>query len=186
MIQLSRVIKEKSVKKLIIDIRNNGGGEDSNGSLLYSYLTDKPFSYYSSLETASSKFPIQAHPNLKVQQPQKNNFKGKCYFIINGKSFSTTSEFCAIARSNNRGKFIGEETGGGYYGNTGGEMERVVLPNTKVTVVIPRRKYVLAVKKAENKDRGVIPHHTVIPGINDILQNNDFQLNYALKIATQE
>src|SRR5690606_10075594 len=158
----------------------------SNGSLLYSFLTDKPFAYYSSLETVSSKFPEDAHPNLKIQQPQKNNFLGKCYFLINGKSFSTTSEFCAIAKSNARGKFSGEETGGGYYGNTGGEMERVILPTTKITVVIPRRKYVLAVRPQKFKDRGVIPDYEVIPGIDDILSNRDVQLEYALKLAEKE
>lgn len=179
-------INAKKIKKLIVDVRNNGGGEDSNGSLLYSFLTDKPFAYYSSLETVSSKFPEDAHPNLKIQQPQKNNFVGKCYFLINGKSFSTTSEFCAIAKSNARGKFIGEETGGGYYGNTGGEMGKVILPATKITVVIPRRKYVLAVRQQEFKDRGVIPDCEVIPGINDILSNRDVQLEYALKLAEKE
>jgi hypothetical protein len=179
-------INAKKIKKLVIDVRNNGGGEDSNGSLLYSFLTDKPFAYYSSLETVSSKFPEDAHPNLKIQQPQKNNFLGKCYFLINGKSFSTTSEFCAIAKSNARGKFIGEETGGGYYGNTGGEMERVILPTTKITVVIPRRKYVLAVRPQKFKDRGVIPDYEVIPGIDDILSNRDVQLEYALKLAEKE
>lgn len=179
-------IKAKRIKQLIIDVRNNGGGEDSNGSLLYSYLTNKPFAYYSSLETVSYKFPEEAHPNLKIQQPQKNNFSGKCYFLINGKSFSTTSEFCAIAKTNRRGKFIGEETGGGYYGNTGGELEKVTLPATKITVVIPRRKYVLAVRQQKFKDRGVIPDYEVIPGINDIFSNKDVQLAYTLKLTEKE
>ncbi|MCW5909771.1 MAG: hypothetical protein KIT62_01795 [Cyclobacteriaceae bacterium] len=179
-------INAKKIKKLIIDVRNNGGGEDSNGSLLYSFLTNKPFAYYSSLGTVSSKFPEDAHPNLKIQQPQKNNFMGKCYFLINGKSFSTTSEFCAIAKSNARGKFIGEETGGGYYGNTGGELEKVTLPITKITVVIPRRKYVLAVRQQKFKDRGVIPDYEVIPSINDILSNKDVQLEYTLKLTEKE
>ena len=39
-------INQKGIKTLIIDLRNNGGGQDNYGSLLYSYLTDKLFSYY--------------------------------------------------------------------------------------------------------------------------------------------
>src|SRR5690606_1807197 len=74
----------------------------------------------------------------------------------------------------------------GYYGNTGGEMERVILPTTKITVVIPRRKYVLAVRPQKFKDRGVIPDYEVIPGIDDILSNRDVQLEYALKLAEKE
>ena len=46
-------IRNKNVRYLIIDIRQNGGGIDGYGSLLYSYLTNKPFHYYKSLETRS-------------------------------------------------------------------------------------------------------------------------------------
>ncbi|WP_395066138.1 S41 family peptidase [Flavobacterium sp.] len=181
-----RIIKEKKIDQLIIDVRDNGGGEDHNGSLLYSFLTDKPFSYYSSLSTISGSLPKEIHSNLEIQQPQINNFKGKCYFLINGKSFSTTTEFTAIAKSNNRGVFIGEETGGGYYGNTGSEQAIFTLPYSNIRMIIPKRKYVLAVKKMTYKDRGTIPDYTIVPSINDVLQDKDVQLNYALKLTSRK
>jgi C-terminal processing protease CtpA/Prc len=114
--------------------------------------------------------------------PGKNNYKGKVYFLINGKSFSTTAEFCAIAKSNNRGKFIGEETGGGYYGNTSGARTTITLPNSKIKVNIPLHKYVMAVKKANHPDRGVIPDYIVSPGINEAISDKDVQLNYAMSL----
>ena len=40
-----RTLHGKGTKTLIIDLRNNGGGEDSYGIMLISYLTDKPFHY---------------------------------------------------------------------------------------------------------------------------------------------
>ena len=40
-----RTLREKRTRSLIIDLRSNGGGEDSYGILLVSYLTDKPFHY---------------------------------------------------------------------------------------------------------------------------------------------
>ena len=176
-------INQKGIKTLIIDLRNNGGGQDNFGSLLYSYLTDKPFSYYASLESVSKKFTIADYSNLAIQKPTENNFKNTILFLIHGKSFSTTAEFCSIAKSNKRGKFIGEETGGGYYGNTSGERMTIVLPNSKIKINIPLDKYVMAVQKAKYKDRGIIPDYTIIPTINDVIIDKDVQLNFAIKLA---
>lgn len=176
-------IKRKGINTLIIDIRDNGGGRDVYGSMLYSYLTDKPFAYYTSLESTSRKVRKEDHPNLGIQKPAQNNYKGRVYFLINGKSFSTTAEFCSIAKSNERGVFIGEETGGGYYGNTSGGNARIVLPNSKIVVGIPKIKYTMAVKPAEYKDRGIIPDFIITPGISDVVRDRDIQLHYALKLA---
>ncbi len=181
-----QAINQKGIKTLIIDLRSNGGGQDAFGSLLYSYLTDKPFSYYASLESVSKKFTSNDHPNLAVQKPSENNFKNTVLFLINGKSFSTTAEFCSIAKSNKRGKFVGEETGGGYYGNTSGERTTIILPNSNIKINIPLDKYVMAVQKAKYRDRGIIPDYIIIPTIDDFIQNKDVQLSLALKLATRK
>ncbi|MDB5144119.1 MAG: Peptidase family [Mucilaginibacter sp.] len=173
-------LRDKKINKLIIDLRENGGGEDTNGLLLYRYLSDKPFQYYSSLNT--TKHTIIDHPNLAVQQPEDNNFTGKVEFLIGGKSFSGAAEFSSIARTNSRGLFIGEETAGGYYGNSSGSKFALILPNTRIRVNIPLTKYVMAVKKVKYKDRGVLPDYTIIPTINDYLQHMDVQMDYALKL----
>ncbi len=39
-------IQARHIQTLIIDIRNNGGGEETLGTELLSYLVDRPFSYY--------------------------------------------------------------------------------------------------------------------------------------------
>ena len=179
-------LKNNQINKLIIDLRGNGGGKDDYGSLLYSYLTNKEFNYYRSLEISTQKLTKETHSNLQIQRPSENNFKGTVFFLIDGLSFSTTAEFCAIAKSNNRGKFFGEETGGGYYGNTSGNSIDTLLPNTKITISIPTTKYVMAVKSDKYKDRGIIPDYEIIPTINEFIKNEDVQLNYALKIMTKK
>jgi len=176
-------IRNKKIEKLIIDLRDNGGGDDVYGSMLYSYLTDKTFEYYRSLESTTKKFNKEDHPNLSIQEPAHYNFMGKVFFLINGKSFSTTAEFCSIAKSNKRGVFIGEETGGGYYGNTSGGWAQIILPNSKIVVGIPRKKYSMAVREAVNKDRGIIPDFPIVPGIRDVVRKRDVQMHYALRLA---
>ena len=177
-------LKEKKITKLIVDLRENGGGEDTNGLLLYRYLAGKPFRYYASLN--STKQVITDHPNLGIQQPEENNFAGKVEFLIGGKSFSGAAEFSSIARTNSRGVFIGEETAGGYYGNTSGSKIALILPNTKIRVNIPLTKYVMAVKKAKYEARGIIPDYTIVPTIQDYLDRKDVQMNFALQLVNKK
>ena len=161
-------IEERKVKKLILDLRNNAGGDDVHGALLYSYLTNESFHYHSAEQ---------------LEQPSQANFKGKVFFLMNGLSFSTTSNMLAIAKSNGRGVFIGEETGGGYYGCTSGETFRTVLPNSHIRVAIPKDASYNPVKPIEERGSGVTPDYRVIPSIGEILIGEDVQLNFALELA---
>src|ERR1035437_9934969 len=195
-------INEKKIETLILDLRGNGGGIDDYGKLLYSYLTDKEFQYYISLETSTQKLTrdninsfskvdnpnednFNGRNNIPIQKPSVNNFKGKVIVLIDGLSFSTTAEFCAIAKSNKRATFIGEETGGGYFGNTSGNAVEVILPNTNIFIDIPTTKYVLAVKKDKHNDRGIIPDFDITPTINEFILQKDVQLNFALQLGNK-
>jgi hypothetical protein len=173
-------IKSKKVDKLIIDLRDNGGGDDEYGALLYSYLTDKSFRYFASIESTNHKFDVKDHRNLAEQNPSVNNYEKEVVFVINGLCFSTTADFCAIAKSERRGKFVGEETGGAYCGNTSGETFKMTLPNSSINVAIPKHMYKNAVRKAKDRDRGIIPDHVIIPSISDNIQNRDVQLEYTV------
>ncbi|MCS3800252.1 S41 family peptidase [Niastella sp. OAS944] len=178
-----RTIKQKGINRLIIDLRGNGGGADVYGAHLYSFLTSKPFRYYQELETKGKKLTSADHPNLALLKPTDTHYNGEVLFLINGLTFSSAAEFCSIAKSNNRGKFIGEETGGGYYGNTSGGFIDIVLPNTSITVSIPTTKYVMAVRKIKEKNRGIIPDYVVVPTINNILENKDVQMEHAIRLT---
>jgi hypothetical protein len=179
-------IKKKGIHKLIIDLRGNGGGADIYGARLYSYLTNKPFEYYKELETKDRKLTIKEHPNLGPQKPNNIYYKGQVFFLINGLTFSAATEVCAIAKSSGRGKFIGEETGGTYYGNTSGSFVDTLLPSTGITVSLSTTKYIMAVRDVKLKDRGIIPNHIIIPTIKDIAENKDVVLEMAIKQAVSK
>ncbi|MGL4630154.1 MAG: S41 family peptidase, partial [Leadbetterella sp.] len=141
-------INSAKSKNLIIDLRNNDGGNEKYGLNLYSHLTSSPFTGYKQIDLRTTHFRYKKYSNTnrfeyllvktllrrkKINdttylvtndkatgeyQPHKNPFKGKIYILINGASFSTTSDFTALAQSNKIATFIGEETGGSYLGNT--------------------------------------------------------------------
>lgn len=201
--------KNKGVKDLIIDLRNNGGGDDDYGKILASYLLDKPFDYYNALEIkkngydflkytdlpeAARKVPDKSvrkndrgwydyldHPNVGRQKNQQPTFKGNVYIIINGSSFSTTGECTSVIHYNKKAKFVGEECGAGYYGNNSGMMPSVNLPNTGLRIAIPLLRYTMAVKDYP-ADRGIIPDYPVSPRIEDLLKGRDTQLEYTVNL----
>jgi hypothetical protein len=179
-----RDINNRKVRKLIIDVRGNQGGNDNNGEILYSYLTTGPFKYYRSLETVTKTFSEKDAPDLALQQPSPDNYTGQVFVLANGRSFSGVAEFSSIVKTNNRGVFIGEACGGGYYGNTSGSEENVVLPNSQISVRVPMVKYTMEVRKLPSGENGIIPDYVYDYSIIDLAESKDSQLNYALKIAT--
>ena len=203
-------IHDKHIKNLIIDVRDNEGGTDHRGALLLSYLMDRKFEYYDRLEMTQRRkysFAKQAHlpsfygilryfisrekdgtfvwkhnKNLHDQRPQKNHFSGNVYVLINGASFSVTAEFAAVTHSLKRATFIGEETGGGYYGNNSGTFVIVTLPNSRLNVGIPMMAYYTKVSDYPHPDRGLMPDFEVKPKIADILQGKDPVLEFSLNL----
>jgi C-terminal processing protease CtpA/Prc len=199
-------ISDKEIQHLIIDLRDNEGGQDVRGARLLSYLMDRKFRYYDRLEATTDKkysFARQARlprfygiqrilvsktdsgtylwkhsRNLKVQRAQRNAYSGKVYVLINGASFSVTSEFASVAHYLKRAVFVGEETGGGYYGNNSGTFVIVMLPNSRLNVGIPMLAYYTAVKNYPWPDRGIMPDYEVKPTLQDILLGKDAVLEF--------
>jgi hypothetical protein len=82
--------------------------------------------------------------------------------------------------------FIGEEIGGGYYGNTSGFPYNVYLPHTKIVLVIPVVAYYLSVRGYAHADQGVMPDYPVQSTIEDLLAGKDNEMSLALSLARGE
>lgn len=169
-------IKENEIENLIIDLRNNGGGDPFCGSYLIQYIADKSYTYFHK--------DVWVHANLKKTiHPIANGFKNKPYILTNGLCFSTTGHFCSIVKENNFGILIGDETGGTYTCNDNSKIH--TLENTKLLLKVARSTYYTSASTFTNK-QGIIPDYYVIPGIDDILINSDTVLNYTLKLIEKE
>ncbi|MFW5690167.1 MAG: S41 family peptidase, partial [Spirochaetota bacterium] len=132
--------------------------------------------------TAVPRYTWPFKRETREQRPVRDPFRGEAVILVNGRSFSVTSEFAAIARSSGRARVVGEETGGGYSGNTSGFFAITRLPNSRLIVGIPLWGYYLAVEPIQPLDRGVIPTVTVVPEIGDIMAGRDPVVSAALAL----
>lgn len=180
-------IAASGARTLLLDLRDNAGGKDELGKLLFAHLVDQPFRYYQELtvKSPSGMTALGAHPNLGWQTPAKPAFRGKVIALINGGSFSTTAELISQLHDKRRAVFVGEESGGAYHGNTSGRDRVLVLPNSQLRVAIALVSYRLALDGQHPNGRGVVPHVLVTPSIGDLLAGRDPQLARALQMARQ-
>ena len=103
--------------------------------------------------------------------------------LIDGGTFSTAADFCAVTHHLKRATFVGEETGGGYYGNNSGPDPRVTLPNSKLRVRLPMYEYWNAVPGYDGTRRGTRPDHVVQTKTANLLRGVDEQLDLAVRLA---
>ena len=102
--------------------------------------------------------------------------------IISGKTASAISDFAAWVHALDLATIVGEETGGGYAGNTSNWEFFITLPNTKMRPHIPLARYFTNVKENVFFGRGVMPDYEVTPSIEDILNGVDTQLAFTLDL----
>lgn len=114
--------------------------------------------------------------------PRAHPFKGFLYILTSGWTYSGGAEFCSLVREHTNAVFVGQETGGGYYGNTSGTMLELTLPVTKLSISIPILKFNLAVHKGI-PGHGVIPDFEVKPSFESFSKGIDQELDKALSVT---
>jgi len=209
-----KTIAEVGITNLIIDVSKNGGGNEGNENLLYSYVANN-YQKYTSVCAKSQRsildngidppkklktfgFFERVFNNKKMSDGsycRKRNagfglmaykkepeykYKHKLYVMISPITYSGGSEFANMIKTQNRAIFVGEETGGGYRGNTSGYSSELTLPHSQLLIDIPSLKFEMNVNGGK-LGRGVIPDYKVIPSIQEYLEGRNIPLEFILE-----
>jgi len=148
--------------------------------LAFEKVMRKEYAYHSE----SGKY--RRHTKIeKPEPPQKKPFTGNLFVLAGGVTYSGGAEFCSLVKQNRKAIFVGEEVGGGYYGNTSGYSFTLTLPNSKIKIEVPIVRFVLDVEGQE-KGTGALPDYEVQPAINDFLNGIDTELNYTIELIKKK
>jgi Peptidase family S41 len=206
-------LKNEQVKHLIIDIRANGGGRVGMSTLLTKYISKLPFKLADTVFTQSrglGKYKKYIAGNIfnnlqmllisskrkdglyhlkryenHTYKPKHNNYSGNIYVVIGGNTFSASTLFCNAIKGQAHVKLVGEETGGGSYGNTGIMIPNIKLPNTGVQVRLPLYR-VIQPKYGQIKGTGVIPDVLIPPSYDALKKGYDQKMKLLLKIIIRQ
>lgn len=167
-----------AVPHLIIDVRNNPGGQDEPLNAVYSFIAGEPMTLdgygkvnkkgwfdaakYSLNYTADSEiFPDYVEEEGKKGFYKRSdggntympdsliNYKGRVYVLTNENSVSAASLFPALVVRNRRGVTVGRETRNAYHFMNANKFMDIRLPNSMITIKIPLEEIVFDTKVNE-------------------------------------
>ena len=164
---LFMVLHNYKTNRVILDMRDNQGGDFECGRRLLSFLVNQPLDYL-----PGSKEYERIKPNLL-------HYNGPLIVLVNGGTFSNAAIVSAYLQHDRKASIIGEESAGNKTILSGDPVE-VTLPNTKIIVEISSTKYII--KNRPNDGHGIIPNHKITPSVEDIIMNRDVVKDYALKL----
>jgi len=198
-----RKIKDEKIKNLILDLRQNSGGNILWSTNLCRYLANKPFKVADTVEANTRSFPYRKYIrpwlvywiSMRLTgrheddgrihfryfehhyfKPKKHDhFNGDIYVLTGGYTFSAAALTTNTLKGQKNVTIVGEETGGGAYGNSAMHLPTITLPNSGVRVTLPLYRLVLDSSHVKN-GRGILPDVEVGPSSVSIKQGVDPKL----------
>lgn len=206
-------IREEQIKNLVIDLRSNGGGDVNVYVKLTSYIRSTNFKVADSSYAVAKNFgPYTRYihngfwNNLglifltkkekdglyhfgywerHVYKPQKkDHFNGNVYVLTNGPTFSASTLFCNAVKGQSNVTIVGEETGGGWHGNSGIMIPDITLPVTHLRVRLPFFK-IVQYNHVPKNGRGVWPDIYIPPTVEGVRQNVDRKMEIVKAMIRQ-
>ena len=208
-----KALQKNKIGHLMIDVRGNGGGSVTNSTLISRYISDHPFKVGDSLYATAkkkkysryikndffnrlfitffTKRKADGHYHFRYferhyfKPKKRNHFDGQVYIITGGNSFSATALFAGSLVKQDNVTVVGEETGGGAYGNSAWLIPDVTLPGTRVRFRLPLFRLVID-KNYPKTGKGVQPEIESKPTIDAIKRGIDFKVEKAMELIKKD
>lgn len=201
-------LRKQHIQHLIIDLRGNGGGSVTNSNLLTRYISRKRFKIADSLfavtrtsqygrlqqdrlwnrlflmtmtrKQRDGRYHFRYYEKKYFRPKRRNHFDGHVYILTGGNTFSASTLFIQSVVAQDNITVVGEETGGGAYGNNAWLIPDVRLPYTGVRFRLPLFR--LVIDRTAEKGRGVRPKAEAVPTVNAIRRNADYKTEKVLEL----
>lgn len=191
-------LARQRVRRLVIDLRGNTGGNNAIAVDLLKYLLKREF-----VLTKSALAPVFSPSFMPVgatndaafdttqvkrlpgglfgfaaatvgpQEPYRQQyFRGKVYVVVDGGTFSAASNFAASLRAQRRITIWGQESGGAEAGANGGILSAVALPQTGMVLQLPHFRLLSACARPQ-PGRGVRPDIEMVPTPRQLAAHTD-------------
>lgn len=212
--QCFKEISANNIKNLIIDLRDNGGGDAKNAGYLLQYFIDTPLTPAKEITTLGNNeyfltttgdrlelderygmvmsddrtFKVTKFDILRELAPfnpmEEYHFKEKLVVLINGGTVSAAGTAAGLLKEYTNAILVGTETSG-YAGISNGVQRITVRGNyTETAITIPLLHAVYAINPAVQK-RGAVPDYQISNSLQDILENKDAVLEFVFKNLLQ-
>ena len=209
--QSFKELKRKKIENLILDLRSNGGGRVEMSTLLTKYISRKHFKvadtlftpvrglgpytkyirgrFFNNIEMLFVSRKMKdgnyhfRHFENHLYHLKKNRYTGNVYVLINGPTFSASALFCNAVKGQGGIKLVGEETGGGWYGNNGIMIPDIILPHTKLRVRLPIFRLV-QYQHTSVKGTGIPPDISIPTNYDALLRGRDQKMEEVKKMIT--
>lgn len=195
-------LNAKKTPYLVIDLRDNTGGSFASSANLIRYTTSKKFTmnmsrrlfrswrhqpWYNHIGRINSfvAFDLlywggkkwirngKVYYRLKFKPSKKHHFNGQVFVLVNGMSFSASSQTATFIKENSNAVIIGQETGGGARAINGMQIPVFRLPESRLLIHIPQMH--LDYRMGKDEGRGVLPHIETEYTIDDVLEKKDLE-----------
>lgn len=207
-----KTISNKNIENVVIDLRQNGGGDVGTTTKLLKYFSKKPFKHADTVAAINRTFPNKKYitnwwlywipmnffaargndNKIHYKRFEKHYFKpkkryhfdGQVYLVQGGVTFSAATMFVATLKGQHNVTVLGEETGGGFYGNSAIHLPTIVLPNSKLRVSLPM--YRMVMDKNRPKGRGIMPDVEIPPSSIAIKEGYDIKILAVRKLIEEK
>jgi len=209
-----KTMKQKNIDNLVLDIRSNGGGRVGLSTLLTKYISRTPFKVADSLYAKAkslgryTKYIKGGHLNnlemffiskknkdgnyhinhleKKFYKPRKKyHYDGSVYVLTNGPTFSAATLFANTVKGQEGILIAGEETGGGWHGNSGIMIPDIKLPETGIRVRLPLYRLV-QFNHVPKTGTGIIPDLYIGTSYQALLQGIDKKMQVIRELIDQK
>jgi hypothetical protein len=160
--EVFRELRERGTRRLVIDLRGNGGGGSAAGEWILDHISTRPFCIYSRafagrLSRWPPDVPLGPCPPERLRAPEKVEcpFSGSVHCLVGPGTFSAASDFTHAVKDLRIAVIVGEETGG--VRRALGDTPVFRTPNGGMQFRVSTKLFYPPVNRPDDDVRGTLP-----------------------------